>query len=270
MGFFATRGSRPALALGAHEELSAAMRLRVPPRFEAVAEALAGGGDAGAACSYAGRVLARDGLSLEETLAGLRETSRAVTGRDPSYDAVAALLGAWSDAALSYLHQLTCQDPVTGLASPAHVRSRLSDLYRQRGPGVLGDRWALVVCELPQEGQPRADQPRADQPRVDQAGADQSREDRRDSGSRRLTQSLQLARVGETARTVFVRGETIGRIGPRRIVVVAERDQRLGSRVRLWRSLASGILGAAAPRVWIEGLPASDATAGLVLDELAR
>ena len=38
---------------------------------------------------------------------------------------------AWSDATLEYLHDLSCEDPLTGLASLAHVRTRLDEIYRE-------------------------------------------------------------------------------------------------------------------------------------------
>ena len=53
--------------------------------------------------------------------------------------------------------------------------------------------------------------------------------------------------------------------------IVAERDDRLGRRVRLLRSLLQRVdSDGRASRVWIEGLPSADAPAALLLDELAR
>lgn len=85
----------------------------------------------------------------------------------------------------------------------------------------------------------------------------------------RLARSLRLSRVGEAARTVFAGGETVGRLAPHRVVVVASRTDRLGTRVRLLRSLVAG-LADDPPRVWIEGLPGTDPAAAQLLDELAR
>jgi hypothetical protein len=226
------------------------VRKGLPPRFEAVAEALASGSDSVEACHVVGRDLARDGASLEETLEGLRATWRAVRGGDPPYDAISALLVAWSDSTLSYLHQISCEDPMTGLGSLAHVRSRLSELFRADAAGSLShplkQSHALVVCELPR------------------AGADGT------DGGERLTRGLQMARLGEAVRTVFVGGETVGRLGSHRVVVVACRDDRLGTRVRVLRTLLAGIDLGGPTRVWIEGMPGNDATAALLLDELAR
>ncbi|PVG83293.1 hypothetical protein DDE18_08325 [Nocardioides gansuensis] len=214
-----------------------------------MAEALTSGSDPTEACRVVGRRMALDGSSLEEAHAGLHDTWQAVNGCDPSYAATSALLVAWSDATLAYMHQLSCEDPTTGLATQAHVRSQLADLYRKHVQGSLCDTHALVVCELG--------------PAASADGVE--------DGSGQLERSLRLARLGDDARTVFPLGETIGRLGARRVVVVARRDERLGARVRLLRNLVSSLVVAGvAPRVWIEGLPSSDTTAAVLLDELAR
>lgn len=247
MGLFALRARRPTAGPGTSGLLSPGVQMGLPRRFEAVAEALVSGSDPCDACSVVGRDLALDGSSLEDTMAGLRQTWRTLLGCDPSYDATSALLVGWSEAALSYFHALSCEDPMTGLATRVHVRSRLGDLYRQHGATDVNTAWALVVCELTGEAP---------------AGGEL------DAGHR-LARSLRLARVGEAARTVFAGGETVGRLAPHRVVVVASRGDRLGTRVRLLRSLVAGLTDDP-PRVWIEGLPATDLAASQLLDELAR
>lgn len=166
-------------------------------------------------------------------------------GGEPAYDAVHALSVAWSEATLAYLHQLSCEDPMTGLASLAHVRSRLSEIYRGdlRDADSTRERTALVVVDVPVLPHDT------------------------------VTRALRMARLGTAARTVFVGDEVIGRIGSHRIVVVAARDDRLGQRVALLRRLVHG--GSSngqdrLARIWIEGLPAGDAGAAALLDELAR
>ncbi|GAA1938446.1 hypothetical protein [Nocardioides hwasunensis] len=216
-------------------------RSGLPHRFEAVGEALVSGSDDQLVldtCSVAGQDLARDGASVQETLEGLRETWRRVAGTDPSYDVVTATVVAWSESTLGYLHQLSCEDPLTGLSSQAHLRSRLSELYRL--PGADGaDGHALVVLALP-PGDP------SEEP-VDH-----------------FTRAMRLARAGELSRTAFAREETIARIGVHRVAILTRRDDRLARRAQVLGTL----LGEA--RCWIEGLPATDAGAGMLLDELAR
>ena len=162
---------------------------------------------------WSGRLLGSQGVSLEETLADLRTTYDLVLGTEPAFtDACAVALG-WSEATLAYLHQLSCADPLTGLASMAHLRGRLTELYRgdPRGP-ALRDSYALVVIE--------ASAPRLIGLADEVFGLD-----------------LRMSRIGESSRSVFSGGETVCRIGPRRIVVLASRDQSLGRRTSLLRSL---------------------------------
>src|SRR3546814_7933681 len=101
---------------------------------------------------------------------------------------------AWSESTLAYLHQLSCEDPLTGLASLAHIRSRLSELYR--GARAADETHALVVLDLPN----------------DPVGGDS------------FTRAMRLVRLGEVARTVFAGSETIGRSGSHRVVVLRSEE----------------------------------------------
>ena len=249
MKIFATLGRRLAAAdPGVSEPEPTVERSGLPHRFEAVGEALTSGSDVIDVCSVAGQELARDGASVEETLAGLRATWRRVTGGDPSYDVVTALLTAWSETTLGYLNQLSCEDPLTGLSSQAHLRSRLSELYRLGGAGTdagIGG-YALVVFEMPSGGDP------SDEP------------------GDHFTRAMRVARSGELARTAFARDETVARLGMHRVGILTRRDDHLGRRVRVLRTLLDGAEPHGLVRVWIEGLPTTDAVAGMLLDELAR
>jgi len=225
----------------------------LPPRFEAVAEALAAGSDSVEACAVVGAQSAKDGTSLDETLEALATTYQIVTGRYPDYGDVRAIARSWSDATLAYLHQLACEDPLTGLASLAHVRSRLSELYRGelRGSARVRESHALVVAELHPDRH-------LDPPESFRA-------------KHVLTRSMRLSALGDTARTVFSGTETVGLLGPDRVVVIVERDDRLGQRVALLRRMCRTVdSGDASPRVWIEGLPSTDSVAAMLLDELSR
>ncbi|WP_299927947.1 hypothetical protein [uncultured Nocardioides sp.] len=248
MRIFAVRGRRLTVAdPGVSEPEPTVERSGLPHRFEAVGEALTSGSDVIGVCAVAGQELARDGASVEETLAGLRDTWRCLTGADPSYDVVTALLTAWSETTLGYLNQLSCEDPLTGLSSQAHLRSRLSELYRLGGgtdAGIGG--FALVVFEMP------------------------SGDDPSDEPDDHFTRAMRLARSGELARTAFARDETVARLGLHRVAILTRRDGHLGRRVRVLRTLLDGAEPDAPVRVWIEGLPGTDVVAGMLLDELAR
>lgn len=245
MGFFAATRKSPTGGPEAGRELPERVRVGLPRRFEAVGEALASGLGSTQACEVAGRALAQDGASLDEVLAGLQATYLSVLRREPAYADVRAISMAWSESTLAYLHQLSCEDPLTGLASLAHVRSRLSELYRSSAGTGSGprDSHALVIADLPND-------------RPEHGDGDT------------ISRALRLVRLGEAARTVFSGTETIGRMGTNRIVVIVERDPQLGRRVAIMRKM----LGIAdyPTRVWIEGLPAGDQGAASLLDELAR
>jgi len=229
-------------------EIPEAVRQALPRRFEAVGEALASGKDALAACAVVGRDVARDGASLGEALDGLRATYHLVGVGAPDFAATRELAVAWSETTLEYLHQLSCEDPLTGLASLAHVRTRLAELYRcaeQTDVCVQGSH-ALVVVELRF---------------LSEASV----------GEHQFTRALRLVRVAEALRAVFSGGETIGRVGTDKAVVVVPRTADLGTSVALLREFLEDLeVGAAQTRVWIEGLPASGDSAARLLDDLSR
>lgn len=226
----------------------------VPARFEALGEALAAEQpNVEAACSVTGRELARDGVDLASALEGLRTTYAVVRGGEPEFGATHALCLAWSEETLGYLHQLSCEDPLTGLASLAHLRARLTEIYRgvgERDASITTSAfpaWALVVIDLPRIG-PRA-----------------GREDR-------FGRALELVRAAETVRTVFPGSETIGELGVARVAVLTPRTRELGRKVSALRTLLDLDVDreGSTARVWIEGLPSNDAAAGALLGELAR
>jgi hypothetical protein len=250
MGFWAFREKTvPGPPSVSDATLSEQVRAALPSSYEAVGEALFSGRSATDACEVVGRLLGGQGVSLEETLADLRSTYELVLGTEPAFtDACAVALG-WSEATLAYLHQLSCADPLTGLASMAHLRGRLTELYRgdTRGPAPLRDRYALVVVEA-------AAPPRPSGLADEVFGLD-----------------LRMSRIGESAQSVFSAGETVCRVGPRRIVVLAARDESLGRRTTLLRNLlALGERAHGGIRIWTESLPLAADQASSLLDEISR
>ncbi len=249
MGIFATlarRGAQAEMAPGV-EPVEDVQHL-VPARFVAVGEHLAAGRDASSACAVVGREMARDGADLGEALDGLRTTYACVQGGEPDFRAVRALGLAWSEETLGYLHQLSCEDPLTGLASLAHLRARLSEVYRiaEQGGTSTTTSHALVVLDLPLLARPSV-------------------------WEDAFEATLRLARLAESARMAFPGGETICQAHQRRLVVVAQRTDLLARRVGLLRSLVEDATpGSGRARVWVEGLPPTDDGAAMLLDELAR
>lgn len=208
--------------------------------FEAVGEALAQGGDVSVACAVVGRELARDGVDLGEALDGLRATTGQVTGREPRFEELRALGHGWAEETLAFVHTLSCEDPLTGLASPAHLRSRLGEVYR--GAWEIGESagrtHVLVVVDgvLPDD--------------VDA-----------------LDRAWWALSASEDVRRVFRGGETFTRLAPDRLVVLARRTPRLADQLGCLRDLHLARRG---PRIWLEPLPPDVEAAAYVLDELVR
>jgi hypothetical protein len=248
MGIFATKVRRGAHAVATVDaDLAEDVQRLLPARFEAVGERLAAGHDASTACAEVGRETARDGADLGEALDGLRSTYAHVLGGEPEFGAVRALCQAWSEETLGYLHQLSCEDPLTGLASLAHLRTRLSEIYRaaEQVDVPVSTSHALVVFELPPSAV------RTDGNTFDSV--------------------LRLVRLAECARMAFPGGQSIAQASQGRLVLVTPRGDLLARRVGLLRDLVGDLdpeTGRA--RVWIEGLPPSDAGAGRLLDEITR
>jgi hypothetical protein len=247
MGLFTTTSRRSSTTGGKSQELSERLRKKLPARFEAVGEALSAGSEAHAACAVVGRDLARDGVDLGEALHGLRSTYALVVGREPDFEATSALGVAWSDETLGYLHEVSCENPLTGLATLAHVRGRLAEIHRgAEARGRAGEpTHALVVVDVPLL-----------------VGGDHEA---------RLGGALVMAQVAHQVRMVFGGEESIGEASPSRLLVIAERTEDLGNRVATLREyLASVTPAEVAVRIWIEGLPAGAAATSTLLDELAR
>lgn len=223
-------------------ELSEAERRALPSGSEAVGEALVSGSDPAAACIELGRMYARDGASLGEALTVLRTTYARCLGQEPAFAAVEALATAWSEATLEFVNQISCEDPLTGLATLPHLRSRLSEIYRETESAGVDARTAhaLVIVET------------------------------RSAAQDPFGRALVMTAVADALRTVFSAGETVGRAGANRALAVVRRSPDLGFSVSLLRDYLADLDLDARQRVWIEGLPASAESAGRLLDELAR
>ena len=272
MGFFATLVRKGAQAEAAVVAVLVENAQQVlPARFEAVGERLSAGYDVRSACAEVGRMLARDGADLGEALDGMRTTYARVLGGEPDFRALRTLCQAWSEETLGYLHQLSCENPLTGLASLAHLRARLSEVYRdaEQGDVPVSASHVLVVLDVSLLDGPPPVRPPRDPPMDPFAAA------------------LRKVRLAERVRLAFPGGETISQVGSGRLVVLAARTDLLARRVGLLRDLVEDPDPYADPaahpsadpsagrrpgraRVWMEGLPANDHGAGTLLDEIAR
>lgn len=221
----------------------------VPAGCEAVADALDGSGDLRVAVQELGRSAALEGAALDDVLDDLAATFRCKRELwdEPPFEIVRTLATAWADAALRYLHAVSCEDPLTGLASPAHVRTRISEIYREASrEGVIGPpNFAFLVVDLNFEG----------------------------SSVSPLDRVLSMVDLSDLIRKVYAGAEPIGQLSASRAVVVIRRDERVGDAVGVllgllhdWHHHRGGLPA----RLWIEGLPAAAGSAEALLDELAR
>lgn len=234
----------------------------VPRGYEPMADALVYGGDVEACAIEVGRDLATDGTALSQVVDDLELMYLAVEAGVPPFRVVRALCLAWNEVSLQYLHGLSCEDPLTGLASLPHLRSRLDELQRaaERCGEYLSSGYALVVVEL---GAALAAPPR-------QAAAGSTAA----SVSARFSTVLRMVEVAEAMRTVFSGGETLARVGGHRAVALVPRDAALGASVEALRQLLTdwsvepGVRRT--PRVWIESLPTEHQLTATLLDELVR
>jgi GGDEF domain-containing protein len=220
----------------------------VPAGFDAVAEMLRDSRrdpeSLRAAGRDAGRAAADSGTTIEALLDDLATVCQGATGSHPDFRLMRAVAEGWSDAQLGYLHSLSCEDPLTGLTSIHHVRTRLTDAYRAADRDGVEPQVALVLIDIVDRG----------------------------AGLSRLDRTMRLVHVSEMLRTVYSGDETLGQLSGSRAVAVVRRDESLATTVRGLRDLLAGWASRGGPttRVWIEGLPSSLGAAVTLLDELTR
>lgn len=210
-----------------------------------VVAALAAGGDPEATAGEAGARLAREGAGLGEAMEALRrvagnagETGDAGSpgrspGGGPSFRMLQALAVGWAEEALGHARSRSCQDPLTGLAGPAHLAARLEEIYRE---GDLLGRpasrtHALVVLDMPRTMTTRAA-----------------------AGRSRLGEALGVLEAADRVRRVFPGEETLCRAAPGRLLVLARRTAELGRDVARVLALVD-TLGRGPFRAVVEDLP---------------
>lgn len=247
-----TRGRRPLFLRSrtspAARGLGTAERARIPRGFEAVAESLAAGGDPAASATEAGRALAADGASLGEALSALRTVHEVLGLGEPGFTVTEHVATAWSEATLAYLGEVSCEDPLTGLASTPHLRARLDEVYRTAlldGTSVRTTH-ALLVADL---GSVLTQAP--------------------PGGPDPFAHALSLAGVAEAVRGVFPGEETLARAGRDKVVALVRRTAHLGATVVELRAVLED-LGYAATRIWLEALPEDPGLAAQTLAGLSR
>jgi hypothetical protein len=229
--------------------------------IDVVCHAVLDGTELAPALGRLGRARAEAGAGLGETLCDLAALHAVVSGlggRDgivsPDPDATPARLIrvtalAWADVVLDQLAHTEVSDSLTGLSSPAYLRARLREVYREAAAeGVpVSDKYVLVLLS----------------PDVS-----------RTSGWSRLAAMVLLA---DSLRAVYNGGQTLAAIGPGTLAVLAERDGRCAERLAELRWSAAARLSVdpqlaaiGPPPVWLEQLPPTHEAACRLLVELAR
>jgi hypothetical protein len=213
------------------------------PATEAVLEAVLERRDPAAAVAELGRQRASCFVSLAEALDDLAALARTIGWGQAPADLVRALALGWADEMSSAQIAGACTDPLTGLATPAYLRTRLGEVYAEaaRTGADAGERYALVVADA-------------------RTGADVSAFDR----------AAALISLGELLITVFSGGETVAASGPGMAVVLAARDGDLLLRHRTLRRLMELKAPDQAMRTWIERLPGSLSSARELIADLSR
>ena len=226
-----------------------------------VCETALSGLDLAPALTRLGRARARAGCGLSETLRDLAALHAVLTVPSARTGLVSADIDAvparflrltalaWADVLVRQLARAEVSDGLTGLSSPAYLRARLREVYREASATGLParDKYVLVVVAPELRGT---------------------------TGWSRLTAMVLLADV---LSTVFDGGQTLAALGPAAIGVLAERDHDLAGRVAQARLLARDRLRidpqlrcVGAPPVWLEQLPPAHAAACQLLADLGQ
>ncbi|MQY04941.1 hypothetical protein [Actinomadura macrotermitis] len=202
------------------------------PAVEFVLAAACDGHGLAAACARLGQARGRAGVGIAETLGDLGALFTELRWPHPPLALVRCTAEGWAESGL-LPPAGTCEDPLTGLMTPAYLRSRLAELYRTAAaPGGH----VLVMVDLPENTEPW----------------------------QRLARAVV---VGHDLRTVFTGGETLSLVGTGRVVALAPAGPGLGRAVAGARELLARTLEGEDLEVWVERLPC-DLTVALALLEL--
>ncbi len=185
------------------------------PAVDLVCAAFLAGGDLPQACERLGRARARAGLGIGESLTDMAAFTEVAGWRDPPMDLVRALAEGWAEEGRD--HGDTCLDPLTGLGTPAYLRTRLGELYR--GAEDVGHRLVVLLLDPALDPWRRA--------------------------ARMIVLAYELSRF-------FTRGESVCVLGRGRIAVLAPEVPELDGELDLLRRGPGWEHGAA---VWATPLP---------------
>ncbi len=187
------------------------------PEVESAIEAVCGSGDLAHACRALGAARAAAGVEIAQGLDDLAALFAVSWRGEPPFAALRAFAAGWADFA-SVGMEPACEDPLTGLATVAYLRTRLAQLYRGSSAGMC-----LVVAEPCGRAEELAE---------------------------RLTAALNLATA---LRRAFPGDETLALLAPTRVGAVTREDDLLADKVERLRT--AEILYGRRPRVRVRTLP---------------
>lgn len=144
---------------------------------------------------------------------------------------VRAAAEAWAEEAVRPVQRRSCEDPLTGLAGPEHLRTRLAEVYREagrRGTDVQQEYTFVAILAEP-------------------GPVERHSTDRFDQMLRRVTE-------GGALRRVFSGGEVIAALNSRLTVALCARRPGLVRQVHGLPHFLASVTGAGT-RVWLEPLP---------------
>lgn len=211
--------------------------------------------DSVAAAARLGRARAQAGVGMPEALDDLYALYQLLPGGRPHADVLRSLAEAWAEVALRSCLAITCEDPLSGLASAAYLRTRLAEVYREaeRAGRTASETHTLLVVRCDPGPAERADA----QPDGDGSQA------RWDWMLHRLT-------LGDALRAVFSGGETFAALSRGVTLGLVARDEALPRMLRGLTHQLRQVVAAEPVRVWVEGLPPGLPDAYELLVDLRR
>ncbi|ASU81565.1 hypothetical protein CDO52_01050 [Nocardiopsis gilva YIM 90087] len=172
------------------------------PAVESLCAAAFEGTDMSAACVRFGQARARSGTSIGAALTDFAALTDVLGWSAPPLDLVTSVAEGWVDGGRS---RDDCQDPLTGLATTAYLRTRLGEVYRGSGPEAHPSAThVLILVALA-------------------------------SGIDPWRRTARLIVLGHELRQVFTQGESIALLSRGRIAVLAPLSPHLDERVRRLR-----------------------------------
>lgn len=187
------------------------------------------GHDSLGAAREVGARAARMGSALSEVL-DLVERAYGELHVPPPFDATKATVLGWAEETRHAGASVRCEDPLTSLATVEHLGTRITEIQAGAAAtdGGQPTDHVLLVIELP-----------------------------RLAWGHELEAALRALDVAVALRSVFVHGEVLAAVSPRRFAVLAGAGPSgRGIRGRVAQALESELGDDAGPvRIWVEGLP---------------